>query len=393
MAPLSNAAVVEALRTVIDPQQGRDIVSLQLVKGLQVSEGAVALLMAPIVEPAVKANIEKGIRAALAKVGISSVQFHVEEPGGPTAVAHHEHPPHVGHAHAAGPGVAGGGPGGPGPGPGPGKRLSDKQPITGVKNLIAVASGKGGVGKTTVAVNLAIALARSGAAVGLMDADVYGPNVPVMLGATEQPRAVDEKTIIPVEAYGIKTISMGLLNPGDKPLIWRGPMLHSVMQQFLRNVQWGELDYLVVDLPPGTGDVQLSLIQSTAVTGAVLVTTPSIVALADVRKAIEMFRQVNVEILGVVENMSYFNCPHCNGRIDVFGHGEGERMAKAFGVPFLGAVEIDPQIRIGGDTGKPVVSLGEDAPGAASLFAVARNVARQVAAVNAGAVAPVVQIL
>jgi ATP-binding protein involved in chromosome partitioning len=283
--------------------------------------------------------------------------------------------------------VAAGAPGGPG------KRLSDKQPITGVKNLIAVASGKGGVGKTTVAVNLAIALARGGAAVGLMDADVYGPNVPVMLGATEQPRAVDEKTIIPVEAYGIKTISMGLLNPGDKPLIWRGPMLHSVMQQFLRNVQWGELDYLVVDLPPGTGDVQLSLIQSTAVTGAVLVTTPSIVALADVRKAIEMFRQVNVEILGVVENMSYFNCPHCNGRIDVFGHGEGERMAKTFGIPFLGEVEIDPQIRIGGDTGKPVVSLGEDAPGAASLYAVARNVARQVAAVNAGAAAPVVQIL
>ena len=390
MAPLSNAVVVETLRAVIDPQQGRDIVSLQLVKGLQVSEGAVALLMAPIAEAAVKANIEKGIRAALAKVGIGSVQFHVEEPGGPTAVAHHEHPPHVGHAQGAGPGAAGGAPGGAG---GPGKRLSDKLPITGVKNLIAVASGKGGVGKTTVAVNLAIALARGGAAVGLMDADVYGPNVPVMLGATEQPRAVDEKTIIPVEAYGIKTISMGLLNPGDKPLIWRGPMLHSVMQQFLRNVQWGELDYLVVDLPPGTGDVQLSLIQSTAVTGAVLVTTPSIVALADVRKAIEMFRQVNVEILGVVENMSYFNCPHCNGRIDVFGHGEGERMAKAFGVPFLGAVEIDPQIRIGGDTGKPVVSLGEDAPGAASLFAVARNVAERVAAVNASAAAPVVQIL
>jgi ATP-binding protein involved in chromosome partitioning len=266
-------------------------------------------------------------------------------------------------------------------------------PITGVKNLIAVASGKGGVGKTTVAVNLAIALARTGAAVGLMDADVYGPNVPVMLGATEQPRAVDEKTIIPVEAYGLKTISMGLLSPGDKPLIWRGPMLHSVMQQFLRNVQWGELDYLIVDLPPGTGDVQLSLIQSTAVTGAVLVTTPSIVALADVRKAIEMFRQVNVEILGVVENMSYFCCPHCNGRIDVFGHGEGERMAKSFGVPFLGEVEIDPQIRIGGDTGKPVVTLGEDAPGAASLYAVARNVAQRVAAVNAAAAVPVVQIL
>ncbi|MGA7840039.1 MAG: Mrp/NBP35 family ATP-binding protein, partial [Candidatus Acidiferrales bacterium] len=249
------------------------------------------------------------------------------------------------------------------PGPGPAATLEKRPPIAGVKNLVAVASGKGGVGKTTVAVNLAIALKKLGATVGLLDADVYGPNVPVMLGTNEQPRAVDEKTIIPVEAYGVKMISMGLLNPGDKPLVWRGPMLHSVMQQFLRSVQWGTLDYLIVDLPPGTGDVQLSLIQSVSVTGAVVVTTPSIVALADVRKAVEMFRQVNVEILGVVENMSYFNCPHCNGRIDVFGHGEGQHMAKNFGVPFLGEIEIDPQIRIGGDTGKPVASLGEDAPG------------------------------
>jgi ATP-binding protein involved in chromosome partitioning len=224
--------------------------------------------------------------------------------------------------------------------PGPGPAVDKKAPIAGVKNLVAVASGKGGVGKTTVAVNLAIALKTLGATVGLLDADVYGPNVPVMLGTSEQPRAVDEKTIIPVEAYGVKMISMGLLNPGDKPLVWRGPMLHSVMQQFLRSVQWGTLDYLIVDLPPGTGDVQLSLIQSVSVTGAVVVTTPSIVALADVRKAVEMFRQVNVEILGVVENMSYFNCPHCNGRIDVFGHGEGQHMAKNFGVPFLGEIEI-----------------------------------------------------
>ena len=185
-----------------------------------------------------------------------------------------------------------------------GKRLEDKAPIAGVKNLVAVASGKGGVGKTTVAVNLAIALKNMGHSVGLLDADVYGPNVPVMLGTNEQPRAVDERTIIPVEAYGLKMISMGLLNPGDKPLVWRGPMLHSVIQQFLRSTQWGELDYLIVDLPPGTGDVQLTLIQSVSVSGAVVVTTPSIVALADVRKAIEMFRQVNVEILGVVENMS-----------------------------------------------------------------------------------------
>jgi ATP-binding protein involved in chromosome partitioning len=272
-------------------------------------------------------------------------------------------------------------------------KMPDKAPIPGVKNLIAVASGKGGVGKTTVAVNLAIALQRTGSKVGLLDSDVYGPNVPVMLGTTEQPRAVDERTIIPVEAYGVKMISMGLLNPGDKPLIWRGPMLHSVIQQFLRSVQWGELDYLVVDLPPGTGDVQLTLIQSVAVTGALIVTTPSIVALADVRKAIEMFRQVNVEILGVVENMSYFNCPHCKERIDVFGHGEGAHLAKAFGVPLLGEIEIEPQIRIGGDTGKPVASLGEDAPGAPSIYAMARNVAERAAIVNKTSTGSVVQIL
>jgi ATP-binding protein involved in chromosome partitioning len=272
--------------------------------------------------------------------------------------------------------------------------MPDKAPIPGIKNLIAVASGKGGVGKTTVAVNLAIALNRMGSAVGLLDADVYGPNVPVMLGTTEQPRAMDERTIIPVEAYGVKMISMGLLNPGDKPLIWRGPMLHSVIQQFLRSVQWGELDYLVVDLPPGTGDVQLTLIQSVALTGTVVVTTPSIVALADVRKAIEMFRQVNVQILGVVENMSYFACPHCKGRIDVFGHGEGQKMAQLFGVAFLGEIEIDPQIRIGGDTGKPVASLGEDAPGAASIYAMARNVVARAAEIKSRAAAgPVVQIL
>ena len=277
--------------------------------------------------------------------------------------------------------------------PGHGPAVDKKAPIAGVKNLLAVASGKGGVGKTTVAVNLAIALKKLGSTVGLLDADVYGPNVPVMLGTNEQPRAMDEKTIIPVEAYGVKMISMGLLNPGDKPLVWRGPMLHSVMQQFLRSVQWGELDYLVVDLPPGTGDVQLSLIQSVSVTGAVVVTTPSIVALADVRKAIEMFRQVNVEILGVVENMSYFNCPHCDGRIDVFGHGEGQHMAETFGVPFLGEIEIDPQIRIGGDTGKPVASLGEDAPGGKSVYAVTRNVVARLDVVNSSAGAPAVQIL
>jgi len=267
-----------------------------------------------------------------------------------------------------------------------------KLPIEGVKNLVAVASGKGGVGKTTVAVNLALALKNLGASVGLLDADVYGPNVPIMLGTDEQPQMLSEREILPVEAQGLKLISMGLLNPGDKPMIWRGPMLHSVMQQFLRSVVWGKLDYLIVDLPPGTGDVQLSLIQIVPVTGAALVTTPSVVALADVRKAMEMFRQVNVDILGIVENMSYFNCPHCNGKIDVFGHGEGRRIADTYGVPLLGEIEIDPRIRIGGDTGKPVAALGEDAPGAKSIYAMARAVAAVLEAKAAKAGGPVVEI-
>jgi ATP-binding protein involved in chromosome partitioning len=269
----------------------------------------------------------------------------------------------------------------------------EKPPIPGVKSLIAVASGKGGVGKTTVAVNLAIALQRLGASVGLLDADVYGPNVPLMLGTQESPTALSERQIVPVQAQGLKIISMGLLAPGDKPMIWRGPMLHSVMQQFLRSVMWGELDYLIADLPPGTGDVQLSLIQTVALTGAVIVTTPSAVALADVRKAIEMFRQVNVDIIGVVENMSSFVCPHCGKSVDVFGHGEGRRVAETYGVPLLGEIEIDPRIRLGGDTGAPIASLGEDAPGAHSIYAMARAVAARVAEVSAAATGPRVEIV
>src|ERR1700751_818479 len=270
------------------------------------------------------------------------------------------------------------------PGPAP-PQMPERQPIPGVKNLVAVASGKGGVGKTTVAVNLALALGKLGHKVGLLDGDVYGPNVPIMLGTKKEPQVTADRHIIPVESQGLKVISMGLLNPGDKPMIWRGPMLHRVMQQFLRSVVWGELDYLIVDLPPGTGDVQLSLIQMVPVTGAVLVTTPSQVALADVRKAIEMFRQVNVDILGIVENMSYFACPHCGGKIDVFGRGEGRRIAEAYGVPLLGEIEIDPRIRIGGDTGNPVALLGPDAPGAKSLYAMARAVAARLEEKPAGA--------
>jgi ATP-binding protein involved in chromosome partitioning len=270
--------------------------------------------------------------------------------------------------------------------------MPERQPIPGVKNLVAIASGKGGVGKTTVAVNLALALSRLGHKVGLLDADVYGPNVPIMLGATEEPRATEDRRIFPVNSMGLKMISMGLLNPGDKPMIWRGPMLHSVITQFLRSVQWGELDYLIIDLPPGTGDVQLTLIQTVAVTGAVVVTTPSTVALADVRKAIEMFRQVNVEVLGVVENMSSFVCPHCAKPVDIFGHGEGARTAAAYGVPLLGEIEIDPRIRRGGDTGKPVAAEGDDAPSAKSIYAVARSVDARLAELAGTLGGPSVQI-
>ena len=268
----------------------------------------------------------------------------------------------------------------------------ERHPIPGVKNLIAVASGKGGVGKTTVAVNLSLALAKLGYKVGLLDADVYGTNVPIMLGTTAEPMATAQQRIIPVDAQGVKVISMGLLNPGDKPVIWRGPMLHSVITQFLRSVEWGQLDYLIIDLPPGTGDVQLTLIQTVAVSGAVVVTTPSTVALADVRKAIEMFRQVNVEVLGVVENMSTFRCPHCGQAVDIFGHGEGSKTALAYSVPVLGEIEIDPRIRLGGDTGQPVAALGESAPAAQSLYKIARAVVARLEEVRATSGGPAVQI-
>jgi ATP-binding protein involved in chromosome partitioning len=277
------------------------------------------------------------------------------------------------------------------PGTMPGQ-MPERHAIPGVKNLVAIASGKGGVGKTTVAVNLALALVKLGHKVGLLDADVYGPNVPIMLGSTAEPTATAQQRIIPVMAQGVKMISMGLLNPGDKPVIWRGPMLHSVITQFLRSVEWGELDYLVIDLPPGTGDVQLTLIQTVAVTGAVVVTTPSAVALADVRKAIEMFRQVSVEVLGVVENMSTFACPHCGKAVDIFGHGEGAKTAIEYGVPVLGEIEIDPRIRLGGDTGNPVAAQGESAPAAQSLYRVARAVTARITDVVATSSGPKVQI-
>lgn len=248
-----------------------------------------------------------------------------------------------------------------------------RQPIEGVKNLITIGSGKGGVGKTTVAVNLAISMAKLGRKVGLLDADVYGPNVPLMMGICEAPYAIGNR-IQPLEQHGIKLMSMGFLNPGDKPLIWRGPMLHSVMQSFIRQVDWGELDYLLVDLPPGTGDVALSLIQTVPITGAIVVSTPSEVALEDGRKAVLMFQQVKVELLGIVENMSYLIVPETGQKVDIFGEGGGRRTAEAMDVPFLGELPLNPQIRVGGDTGRPVALLGEADPHAAPFYELARRV-------------------
>jgi len=267
------------------------------------------------------------------------------------------------------------------------------QPLPGIGSIIAVGSGKGGVGKTTIAVNLALALARMGHRVGLLDADVYGPNVPLMMNATAQPRVVGDNQIEPLDQFGVRLLSVGLLNPGDKPLIWRGPMLHSIIRQFLQRVEWGQLDYLVVDLPPGTGDVALSLIQTVPLTGAIVVSTPSDVSLQDARKAIEMFRQVKVEVLGVVENMSHFMCPHCHQEIDIFSKGGVEKMAVHFAVPFLGRVELDPDIRAGGDTGRPVALAGQDAPHAKAFYELAQRVVQRVEQIKSSPAESVVQIM
>jgi ATP-binding protein involved in chromosome partitioning len=264
--------------------------------------------------------------------------------------------------------------------------------LPGVSNIIAVGSGKGGVGKTTLSVNLALALSKMGHKVGLLDADVYGPNVPLMLGTNAQPRAVSNERIDPILALGLKVISVGFLNPGDKPIIWRGPMLHQIIRQFLNSVEWGQLDYLVIDLPPGTGDVALSLVQTVPLTGAVVVSTPSDVSLQDGRKAIEMFRQMKVDLIGVVENMSYFVCPHCQNEIDIFSRGGAEKTAQQFGVAFLGAIQLDPELRKGGDSGKPAVLDGENSPHAKALYEFARRVVARVDEIRASAPDSVIQI-
>ena len=246
-------------------------------------------------------------------------------------------------------------------------------PLRGIRHIVAIGSGKGGVGKTTVAVNLSVALAKLGYKVGLIDADIYGPNVPTMLGATRQPSIIADNLMEPITAHGVKFISIGLISPGDKPMVMRGPMLHQIIRQFLQQVAWGELDYLLIDLPPGTGDVVISLVQTVPLTGALVVSTGSSVALQDARKALEMFHQVNVEVLGLVENMSQMTLP--DGTVlDVFGAGATQQTAKQYNLPFLGAIDLDPQVRTGGDSGLPAALAGDATPRGREFLAIAEKV-------------------
>jgi ATP-binding protein involved in chromosome partitioning len=245
--------------------------------------------------------------------------------------------------------------------------------LPGVKHIVAVASGKGGVGKSTVAANLAVALAATGAKVGLIDADIYGPNIPMMLGVRKQPVQQNGK-LLPAESYGVKLISMSFFVPEDTAILWRGPMVHSAIQQFFRDVIWGELDYLLIDLPPGTGDAQLSISQLVTLAGVITVTTPQEVALHDVRKGMTMFQKVNVPLLGIIENMSYYVCRHCGEREEIFSHGGGEKAAEQLGVPFLGAIPIDTAIRVGGDEGMPIVAADPDSPQAKTFTDIAGKI-------------------
>jgi ATP-binding protein involved in chromosome partitioning len=348
-------AVVDALRTVKDPDLHKDIVTLNFVKNLKAADGRVSFTI-ELTTPAcpVKKDMEQWAREAVQRVaGVREVEVHMT-----SAVT----------ASTQGAG---------------------KQAIPGVKNIIAVGSGKGGVGKSTVTANLAVALSGKGARVGLMDADVYGPNIPLMMGVTGRPHAVQNR-IQTLSSYGVSIMSMGFLTSEDTPLIWRGPMLHSVIQQFVRQVDWGELDYLLIDLPPGTGDVQLTLTQTVPLMGAVVVSTPQDVALQDARKATLMFRQVRVEVLGIVENMSYFLCPNCNHRTDIFSHGGGASTAAKYGVPFLGEVPLDITVREGGDAGKPVVLAYPDSPAARAFVQISSNVAAQVSIANLRASDPMI---
>jgi ATP-binding protein involved in chromosome partitioning len=338
MSVIVESAVIDALRTVQEPELGGDLVTRQMVKDLAIDGTAVAFTI-ELTTPAcpLKDEIELEVRKALTPLGVESVAI----TWGATV-------------RRAAP-------------------RSQEQLVPGVKNIIAVASGKGGVGKSTVSVNLAVALAQAGASVGLLDADITGPNIPQMLGVEGQPVASPEGKIVPLERHGVKVLSMRFF--ASQAIVWRGPLVGGAIQQFLKDGDWGELDYLVIDLPPGTSDAQLTLAQSVPISGTVLVTTPQDVAVSDVENAYAMFRRVSVPIIGVVENMSAFVCPHCGEEVELFGRGGGERFAEKHGLEFLGKVPLDVTVRQGGDVGVPAVAQREPGPAAEALTALARTVA------------------
>ncbi|GAB4435956.1 MAG: iron-sulfur cluster carrier protein ApbC [Anaerolineae bacterium] len=346
MSKVTEAQVMEALSHVIEPELHRDLVTLDMVKNVQINGGQVNFTIM-LTTPAcpLKHKMEADANAALLAIpGVEKVNISFDSNIPADA------------------------------------RLMSKMNI-GVKNAIAVASGKGGVGKSTMSANLALSLALDGAKVGLLDADVYGPNIPMMMGINERPKGHNNK-IIPPEAYNVKIMSMGFLVDANQPVIWRGPMIHNALRQFLQDVEWGSLDYLVVDLPPGTGDASLSLAQSLSLTGAVIVTTPQQVALSDVVRGVAMFQQLNVPILGVIENMSYFVAPDTGHRYDIFGHGGGAAMAKEVGADFLGEVPLEPQVRMGGDEGSPIVVRAPESVAAQAIRAVAQKVAAAISVQN-----------
>jgi ATP-binding protein involved in chromosome partitioning len=354
---LTNDAVLTALRGVVDPNVGKDIVTLGLVQGLGIEAGVVSfsLQFTGDQPPLARAEIHNRARKAVqALPGVTEVKAAIASrpaggQGGP------------GHAHAHGKGSP-----------------AAEELIPEVKHTIAVSSGKGGVGKSTVAVNLALALRGEGAEVGIVDVDVYGPNIPLMIGARGRPAMVANR-IVPVQAYGVKVMSIGFFVKEGDPVVWRGPMIHSAVQQFLKDVEWGPLDYLVFDMPPGTGDAQLSLSQTLPLSGAVMVTTPQDVSLLDVRKGLQMFRKMNVPILGIVENMAGFACPHCGHATAIFGEGGGEKLGKEFDVPVLASIPIDLETRVGGDTGEPIVVARPSSPQAEAFRRVAAGVRSRLA--------------
>jgi ATP-binding protein involved in chromosome partitioning len=361
----SEQGVLDALRGIKDPESQKDIVTLGLVRDLTVHGNEVAFTLAFGGQPPATKVMMHSMASRIVGQLPGVAKVNVKMGGGPAQpAAAHAH----GHAHGA-----------------PGAPAAAQRPpdlIPEVRHTIAVSSGKGGVGKSTVAVNLALALQRAGATVGIIDADVYGPDLPLMLGTKGRPGMFDNR-IIPVEAHGLKVMSMGLLVGDREPLVWRGPMIHSFIQQMLRDVMWGALDYLVFDMPPGTGDAQLSLSQVIPLSGVVMVTTPQDVALLDVRKAIAMFQRLNVPMLGVVENMSYFVAPDTGKRYTIFGEGGGQRVADEYGVPLLGQLPLDPETRQGGDEGAPITVRRPDSPQAQAFREVARRVVERLDAVAA----------